>query len=239
MRQGEEAPEFQFSDLIAEHLPPGDGRTLLEVGCAPGRILAQMSAQLGFEAHGIDYAGDPDEMVDYLGRHGAHVGAIENGDFLTWDPGRTFDVVLSHGVIEHFDDPMALVDRHFELTTPGGRVVIGVPNFRLGQNLLHWTFDRENLRRHNLACMRRSFFEAAARRHRARVLYLDFCGGHYDFWRERPRSVQLGVAENDPRLLRSPVSAVHLALKALLGSAVEQGNPVLSPYLLGIFEPPA
>lgn len=231
----EEPPEFPFFDLIATQLPKGAGNSLLEIGCAPGRILAQLSSQLGFEAHGIDFAGDIDAIKDYLQRHGAVLGTVESADFLTWSPGRRYNVVTSFGFIEHFADPAAIVDRHFALTEPNGIVVIGVPNFRLGQHMLHWLFDRENLRRHNLDCMRRSFFRSAAVRNDARLIHLGYCGGHYDFWRQEPRSVRLGVHEKHPRVLLSPTSALHLALKAVLGSEVERGNPLLSPFLLAIY----
>ena len=194
----EEPPEFPFFGMIARHLPPGDGRSLLEVGCAPGRSLAQFSAELGYEAFGVDFAGDPVEIESYLRRHGANLGAVERADFLTWAPARRYDVVTSFGFIEHFAEPASILDRHFDLVEPGGVVVIGVPNFRLGQHALHWLFDRENLRRHQLSCMRRSFFEAACVRHDARLSFLGYCGGHYDFWRLRPRSVRLGVEAYEP-----------------------------------------
>lgn len=41
---------------------------------------------------------------------------------------RTFDVVVSHDVIEHVDDPIAFLDAMVGLVAPGGLLVIGTPN---------------------------------------------------------------------------------------------------------------
>ena len=131
----------------------GPGKTFLGNRLAPGRILAEFGRRLDYEVHGVDYAADSAAIERYLRGHGCTVGEVVRADVFDWDPGRTYDVVSSFGVVEHFDDPGPPVDRHFELAAPGGRVVIGLPNFARGQHLLHWLFDRENLRRHNLRCM--------------------------------------------------------------------------------------
>jgi len=39
----------------------------------------------------------------------------------------------------------------------------------------------------------------------------------------------------NPKVLRSPVSAVHLGIKAIVGEDVESGNAAFSPYLLAIY----
>jgi N-acylneuraminate cytidylyltransferase/CMP-N,N'-diacetyllegionaminic acid synthase len=40
-----------------------------------------------------------------------------------------FDLVFCHHVIEHFDDPIALVRDIWQILKPGGKLVIGTPNF--------------------------------------------------------------------------------------------------------------
>jgi 2-polyprenyl-3-methyl-5-hydroxy-6-metoxy-1,4-benzoquinol methylase len=232
---GDEEPGFMFFEEIARHLPPGRGLSFLEIGCAPGRILAEFGRRLGYEVHGVDYAADAAALERYLREHGCKVGDVVREDVFDWDPGRTYDVVTSFGVIEHFDDPRPLIDRHFELAAPGGRVVIGLPNFARGQHALHWLFDRPNLRRHNLRCMNLGYLREAAARNGAGVVELRYTGGHYDFWPEVTRSARLGVEEDDPRVRASPLSAVHLALRDRARRRPEQGNPLFSPYILGIF----
>ena len=47
-----------------------------------------------------------------------------------------FDVVMSRGFIEHFDEPSSVVDRHLDLLKPGGLLVVSIPNLRGVNGLL-------------------------------------------------------------------------------------------------------
>ncbi|MGH6844598.1 MAG: hypothetical protein ACRECU_07740, partial [Methylocella sp.] len=38
--------------------------------------------------------------------------------------------------VEHFDDPIAILDKHHQMLRPGGLLFIGIPNTRY----LHWIF---------------------------------------------------------------------------------------------------
>jgi cyclopropane fatty-acyl-phospholipid synthase-like methyltransferase len=234
----EEPPGFIFFEEVARHLPRQPGLSFLEIGCSPGRILAKFCSELGYEAHGIDFADDPQRIEAYLRAHSVDVGHIHRGDFFTWEPNRTYDVVASIGFVEHFGDPGAVIDRHFALVRPGGHVVVGVPNFARGQWLLHWLFDRPNLRRHNTVCMSLGYLEAAGRRNGAHALSVRYTGGHYDLWRETPRSARLGVPASSPRVWLSPPSAVHLALRRLAQTRPEAGNSWFSPFILAVFQAP-
>jgi cyclopropane fatty-acyl-phospholipid synthase-like methyltransferase len=235
----DEPPGFIFFEEIARHLPRQPGLSFLEIGCSPGRILAKFCSELGYQAHGIDFADDPQRIAAYLRAHGVEVGEIHDADLFSWEPGRTYDIVASIGFVEHFGDPGAVIDRHFELVRPGGHVVVGVPNFARGQWLLHWLFDRANLRRHNTACMSLAYLEAAGRRNGARTLTLRYTGGHYDLWRETPRSARLGVRASSLRVWLSPPSAVHLALRRFAQTRPEAGNSWFSPFILAVFQAPA
>jgi 2-polyprenyl-3-methyl-5-hydroxy-6-metoxy-1,4-benzoquinol methylase len=180
---------FNYFDELAAHLPPRAGLDFLEIGCAPGGILAEFCGRLGYVAHGVDYASAPEPITAYLQREGVRVGQIYQADFLTWEPAQQYDVVASFGFIEHFEDAAKVVDRHFHLCRPGGTVILTVPNFGRGQKVLHWLFDRENLRRHNTRCMSIGFFRAAARRQQATLLASRYTGGPFGFWcEEQPRS---------------------------------------------------
>jgi 2-polyprenyl-3-methyl-5-hydroxy-6-metoxy-1,4-benzoquinol methylase len=49
------------------------------------------------------------------------------GDLFRVPTERSFDIVWSQGLIEHFEDPAAVVCRHVECCRPGGIVLISVP----------------------------------------------------------------------------------------------------------------
>jgi SAM-dependent methyltransferase len=65
----------------------------------------------------------------------------------------SFDVVYSFGVIEHFDDPRPMVQKHFDLLRPGGTAIITVPHFGAGYGWLARRLDRKNYDIHNISIM--------------------------------------------------------------------------------------
>jgi SAM-dependent methyltransferase len=78
-----------------------------------------------------------------------------HGDVMDVDPGRTFDVVCSVGLVEHFEGAQRrrLLLRHHELVAPGGYIVVVMPCFRGAQYLYHRVFDGPDLARHALDAM--------------------------------------------------------------------------------------
>ena len=106
-----------------DEFPPwrGEGR-LLDVGCASGRFLRQMS-EIGWTVAGVEF--DPEAA-----RKARTVTAeIFEGDPMDapFAPGR-FDVVTAFHVIEHLPDPLGTLRRMLEWLAPGGLVIVEVPN---------------------------------------------------------------------------------------------------------------
>jgi 2-polyprenyl-3-methyl-5-hydroxy-6-metoxy-1,4-benzoquinol methylase len=218
---------FELFDDVAKHLPHVPGLDFFEIGCAPGGISAEFCARLGYVANGIDYAADPREIENRIRSKGAEVGEIHREDFLQWEPTRLYDIVASFGFIEHFEEPNEVVDRHFKLARPGGFVVITVPNFARGQKVLHWLFDRENLRLHNTKCMNLRFLKEAARRNKAQLIEARYAGGQYDFW----------VGGNhrlswfNMRLMWRTTALLGRVAKSL----PEGVNPWFSPFIIAVY----
>lgn len=217
---------FLYLADIERYLPRGDGLTFLEIGCAPGGILAHICGSLGYEAHGIDFACEPAEIEARLRRSNVRVGAVHKADFLSFSSARRFDVVSSFGFVEHFDEPSALARRHFELVEPGGTVVLGVPNFAGGQRALHYLFDRPQLRRHNTSCMNLAFMRRVAEENEADLLWAGYVGGHFAFWPGHdPRSGLHDMA------MRYSVRVLSGLGRRLPGRT----NPWFSPYIVAVF----
>ena len=100
-----------------------DSRSLLEVGCGPGRFL-KMAQDAGFEVSGVELnSGNAEEARQRTG--GA---TILCEDFMTMASDRQFDVIAMLDLIEHLTDPMAAVRRSYELLKPGGYIVVYTPN---------------------------------------------------------------------------------------------------------------
>lgn len=138
--------------VIRGHVRPGD--RFLEIGCAPGKLLSWVAAELRAEVAGLDYSPRGLSTAKQL------FTALQlSADFRCEDLRATtftpasFDVVLSVGVIEHFEDPRAVVQDHLRLVKPGGIALITVPNYRGIYGFIQRYFDAESLLYHNLDIM--------------------------------------------------------------------------------------
>jgi len=105
------------------------GMKFLEIGCAPGKTLSWVAAVLRAEVSGVDYSEPGVRVARKLFRELHLTADLRNEDvFATTFGDQTFDVVYSAGVIEHFEDPSAIVRIHVKLLKSGGLALITVPN---------------------------------------------------------------------------------------------------------------
>ncbi|RXE55086.1 hypothetical protein ABH15_12695 [Methanoculleus taiwanensis] len=181
-------PSFSNDRVIAETLkrwiPAGDGeRVALEVGCAPGKWMVYLAEDLGYVPAGCEYV----ESAVRTTEKNLELCCIPNarvyhGDFLTMDfEGRTFDLILSLGFIEHFSNPEDVIRRKLSLLNDGGYLAIGIPKFT-GLNyhlarIVDETLDRKLLPAHNLAIMDRDYFCSLPRTLPLAPVFIDTIGG--------------------------------------------------------------
>ena len=143
---------LNYIRLVEKHVRPGN--RYLEIGCAPGKLLAWVASVLKAECTGLDYSetgiAKCRALFDALGLK----ADLYHIDFFNHHlPSASFDVVSSFGFIEHFDDPVPVVQKHHDLVKPGGVALIAVPNYGgLYGSLQRWC-DAPNLALHNLDIM--------------------------------------------------------------------------------------
>lgn len=138
--------------LLRPHVRPG--MRVLELGCAPGKILAWVAAVLGAEASGLDYSERGIAWSKTLFEKLGIPGDLRCEDvFSTSLPPDNYDVVYSSGLIEHFDDPRQIVRTHVALVKPGGKAIIAIPDYGGVYGRLQRWLDPENLAIHNLTIM--------------------------------------------------------------------------------------
>lgn len=146
-------PSDALSAWIKRYVPPGAGKSCLEIGCYPGRYLAVLG-ELGYTLNGIDLTPAVLGMKEAFEKKYS-TGTFQQLNFLDFKSETPFALVCSFGFIEHFTDWETVLRKHAELVEPGGTIVVEVPNFRgTLQRFLHRRLDAENLRRHNLEAMR-------------------------------------------------------------------------------------
>ena len=131
--------------------------SFLEIGCAPGKILAWVANTFDAHVSGVDYAETGIEMSKKLFLSLGIEADLRCEDIFdtTFESG-SFDVVYSAGLIEHFNDPSDVVRRHIDLCKPGGISIIVIPNYGGIYGMIQKCLDPENLALHNLKIMKKS-----------------------------------------------------------------------------------
>lgn len=152
-------------------------KNILEIGAFPGRYLAYVASRYQLEPTGIDF--NPD--IEKVGRNMKIMG-IERfeyicADFLSQIPDRKFDLVISNGFVEHFDNFNYVLDLHAKYLNDGGSMLIMIPNKRFLRFVYGNMLDRKNQLAHNLACMRLSVFREFATRQKLDIRWLGYQGG--------------------------------------------------------------
>src|SRR5206468_2653441 len=129
--------------ILRHHVRPGD--RFLEIGCAPGKMLAWVAAVLKASVSGLDYSerGLATSRRLFKALNLAADFRCEDLRQTTF-PSASFDVVVSFGVIEHFDDPREVVGKHLDLVKAGGTALMTVPDYRGIYGRLQRYFDADS-----------------------------------------------------------------------------------------------
>ena len=140
--------------VLDEYLPKKAGLDVLEIGGAPGQVLAYLSKAHGYSIHCLDYSPAGCEKTRENFALLGVPGKTYCGDVFSDDLNLpTFDVVYSLGFIEHFSDLTIPIERHLKLLKPGGILVVTIPNY---QGINAWVMRRlapTRLAKHNLQSM--------------------------------------------------------------------------------------
>ena len=95
---------------------------LLDFGCGNGSAVSRFLMGEGIRYYGVDVH---EPSLEYARRH---FGG-EDATFHDHLPrGVAFDVIVYADVLEHLDDPAAVLREHAEVLAPGGMIVGAVPN---------------------------------------------------------------------------------------------------------------
>lgn len=138
-------------------LEPGPGQSILEVGCGTGVFLPLLAREVGpsGRVNGVDYSAG---MVTDAGNKMAAAGlsqvvTVQEGDACHLPfPDDSFDAAHCERVLMHLEDPNVALREMVRVVRPGGRVVVGEPDWA-GFRIDHP--DREEfdaLFRRSLAC---------------------------------------------------------------------------------------
>lgn len=118
-----EERDLHLSDLAEElafvrTLTPG---RVLDVGCGLGFFLSGLDP--AWERHGVELSAFAATHASQVAQ--VHVGTLDSAGY----PDQHFDLVIAHHVIEHVDDPGALLLEMRRVLRPSGALILGTPDF--------------------------------------------------------------------------------------------------------------
>jgi SAM-dependent methyltransferase len=126
-------PRYQFKPgpysshtLLLAHFPErGEGRRVLDLGCAAG-YLSEILLGRGFSVASIDWPGTPHPAsIEFSGADlDQGIGPVEG----------PFDYIICGDVLEHLRDPLRILKECREHLAPGGVLLVSLPNSG------HWYF---------------------------------------------------------------------------------------------------
>ncbi len=168
-------------DTVEPYLTEYREQRWIELGCSPGHVSALLFRRLSFQPTGIDYSPQAHLYIESMRNIAGTDATLHQCDIFDFFPPVPYDVVMSFGLIEHFNNPDEILDQHLRLCRKGGLIVVSIPHFRNLQWLYHHIFDRTDLLKHNIEMMHTDTFRLFAERYNLEVLFLDHVGGLY-FW---------------------------------------------------------
>lgn len=133
---------------------------IFEIGCAPGKWIGFLAQKNGLIPCGIEYTkGGLASTFKNFELMQIKPGVIFSEDFFKVKPFRKFDVVMSLGFIEHFENIDEVVNLHLSWLKDGGMLILGVPNFTGINRAIQRVLDESLLDKHNLKIMNLDFFK--------------------------------------------------------------------------------
>jgi len=128
-----------------------DRLQIIDCGCGEGLMLRFIAEQFeNVDVYGIEYS----DAIGKAERMAVDLDLSFNlirGDLLKeWESQylNKFDVVLSLGLIEHFEDPGEILAQMIKVLKPGGALVTIVPNFNGLFHVLWQLYDKANYAYH-------------------------------------------------------------------------------------------
>lgn len=108
------------------------GKSLIEIGCGGSRWLPYFAKNYGYVVHGIDYSETGLALAQSILRQSGFSGRLVLGDFFSppSDWLEQHDVVVSFGLVEHFESTAHAVAACSRYLRPGGRIFTLTPTMR-------------------------------------------------------------------------------------------------------------
>jgi trans-aconitate methyltransferase len=98
---------------------------VLELGVGHG-YTCNLFADYFASYHVID--GSPAIISRFREHYPASSAVLHEGYFEDFEPDQSFDLIVMGFILEHVQDPSAILERYRQFLIPGGRIAVAVPN---------------------------------------------------------------------------------------------------------------
>lgn len=178
-------PDYLFYKQLRRITRQQDCKTAIELGGFPGYYSIFLKNYARLDVTLLDYFIHRPILKKVLGVNGLAPEDIEiiEADLFSYQPQQQYDLVLSCGLIEHFEDTKDIIERHIPFLNPGGTLFITLPNFKGINGWVQKTFDRDNYLKHNISSMDPEMLGNIAATLGLTVKYCGYFGG-YSLWLE-------------------------------------------------------
>ncbi|MBD3748345.1 MAG: methyltransferase domain-containing protein [Sphingobacteriales bacterium] len=147
--------KYVFHDIFNEIFSSQKVNSAIELGGFPGYYAVFLSKFYQSETTLLDYFVYPSITKELVQKNGLSKDAIEiiEADLFNYQPQKQYNLVLSCGLIEHFEDTKSIIKTHIQFLAKDGKLLITLPNFTGVNGWVQKTFDFANYEKHNIKSM--------------------------------------------------------------------------------------
>jgi SAM-dependent methyltransferase len=146
---------YTFHKLLKKIVEENKVSAAIELGGFPGYYAIFLKKYLGLKTTLFDFYVHQKVLKEVLSANDLtekDIAVIE-GDLFKYEPQEQYDLVLSCGLIEHFNDTKDIIARHLTFLKPGGTLFITLPNFTGVNGWVQRKYDMSNYEKHNISSM--------------------------------------------------------------------------------------
>lgn len=215
---------YLFHRQLADIVKNNEVKTAIELGGFPGYYAVFLKKYSKLEVTLLDYfVHQPitEQLLQTNGLAKDDIHIVET-DLFKYTPEKQYDLVLSCGLIEHFNDTADIINRHIAFVKPGGTLFITLPNFKSVNGWFQKKFDKENYDKHNIDCMDPALLAEICEKSGLKEVKSAYFG-RFSLWLENEKQKSISV-----RLLKK---IIWLTGK-ILTKIIPFESKGLSPYII-------
>jgi trans-aconitate methyltransferase len=147
--------KYTFHKLLRQIISKNKTGTAIELGGFPGYYAIFLHKYFGLRTTIFDFYIHQPVLKQVLAANQLTENDIDviEGDLFNYQPKEQYDLVLSCGLIEHFNDTKDIIARHLPFLKPEGTLFITLPNFTGTNGWVQRKYDMGNYEKHNISSM--------------------------------------------------------------------------------------